>query len=941
MDAGEREVWRQADRALDRLLDLPPPERAAQLQAMALAPAVLARVQRLLAAHEQAAGPLDQQLPSALAAAAHEPQALSGRRLGRWQLQQELGRGGMAVVYRAQALEGATGQVAAVKVLTLGALASVGRERFLREQQALLRLRHPYIVPLYDAGIAEDGTPWLAMALVDGERIDQWCMQRASDIEARVQLVLQVGEALSYAHRNLVIHRDIKPSNVLVDDDGHVRLLDFGIARLSDEVAAEATATHLRALTPEYAAPEQFAGAPPSTAMDVYGLGALLYRLLAGRAPRAHGRQDAHTQTQAPSRAVRQDTARTQGERRQFASALRGDLDAIALKALADEPERRYASVEALCDDLRRWQSRRPIRARPPSTGYRLRKFVARNRLAVAAGVVVTALLMAGTAGVWWQAGRARAAAEESQAQLDYLGSVLDVLAPGTEQMKQPDKRQLVAEVARRARSELASRPPLLATVEISLGGVAERIGDYEQAADLYAAALQRRRDLFDARSAQVAEARMRWGKMLDLRDPPDIAAAERELRHAVDAMRDAAPASPLLVEALTGWANKLGDDDRYQEANTAVAEAVALCTGTLRDAPSCDQAWLMQSTLASRAGRDGDAIAPLRRLLALRERRHGADHAETLHIAGELGKTLARSGQREQGLAMLERVYAQQQRIYNRPTQESLRTLQSLAEVLADLSRFDRALLLRQRYLAQARALYGERNGDVAVGYANLGSLYFAEGRYADAAQAYRRAQTLYGEIYGAQHAGAMISQGNYADALREQGRVRESLPLQREAAAGLRALFGENSTRYAARLSNLARTQLLLGDGAAALREYDRALAIYRRQQESGAHSAAVVRAYRSQALLATGRIGEAKAEADAALQEIEALLGREHRYFWEGLAFATTATCAAAGADCATLQRAVAEQLKRQDVPGGARIKLQKVATTATAAGLPTVP
>lgn len=463
MDAGEREVWRQADRALDILLDLPPSERAAQLQVMALAPALLARVQRLLAAHEQAAGPLDHALPPALTSAAHEPQALAGRRLGRWQLQQELGRGGMAVVYRAQALEGATGQVAAVKVLTLGALASVGRERFLREQQALLRLRHPYIVPLYDAGIAEDGTPWLAMALVEGERIDHWCAQRALDIEARVHLALQVGEALSYAHRNLVIHRDIKPSNVLVDDDGHVRLLDFGIARLSDEVAAEATATHLRALTPEYAAPEQFIGAPPSTAMDVYGLGALLYRLLAGRAPRASGQPDAGTQILAPSRAARQDTARPQGERRQFASVLRGDLDAIVLKALADEPERRYASVEALCDDLRRWQSRRPIRARAPSVGYRLRKFIARNRIPVAVGAVLALTLTAGVAGTLWQAHQAQqqttlaqAAQRRSEQALARSNAIRDFLfelfrntAPGKPREQLPTTRELLSEAVR------------------------------------------------------------------------------------------------------------------------------------------------------------------------------------------------------------------------------------------------------------------------------------------------------------------------------------------------------------------------------------------------------------------------------------------------------------------------------------------------------------
>src|SRR5690606_19351408 len=174
--------------------------------------------------------------------------ALVGQRLGRWRLQEEIGRGGMAVVYRATAEDGAEGQVAAVKVLTLGSVARHGRDRFLQEQQALLRLRHPYIAALYDAGVSADGTPWLAMQLVEGEPIDRWCTRRGLDAAARVRLMLQVCAALDYSHRNLVVHRDIKPSNVLVDADGHVRVLDFGIARTLDGEGLALTSTALQAL---------------------------------------------------------------------------------------------------------------------------------------------------------------------------------------------------------------------------------------------------------------------------------------------------------------------------------------------------------------------------------------------------------------------------------------------------------------------------------------------------------------------------------------------------------------------------------------------------------------------------------------------------------------------------------------------------------------------
>src|SRR5690606_18526935 len=211
---------------------------------------------------------------------------------------------------------------AAIKLLTLGALAGLGPARLHNEHAMLARLNHPHIVPLFDAGVADDGTPWLAMALVDGVHVDAWCQQHALDTRAIVRLFLDVCDAVGYAHQNLVIHRDLKPSNVLVDAHGHVRLLDFGISRLAG-AAAEATATQHRALTPSYAAPEQFDGAAPATTMDVYGLGALLHRLLVGASPQREG--------DGPSRRASK-SALAQGASRQRVRALRDDLDAILAK---------------------------------------------------------------------------------------------------------------------------------------------------------------------------------------------------------------------------------------------------------------------------------------------------------------------------------------------------------------------------------------------------------------------------------------------------------------------------------------------------------------------------------------------------------------------------------------------------------------------------------
>lgn len=388
MDPDKLAHWQAADALFDQWLDLPQDERSAWLEARDVAPEVRGRLGQLIAAHERPRAAMD---PGG--------SNLAGCRLGEWTLDSELGRGGMAVVYRAWREEGMVRQQAAVKILTLGALGATGRERFHREAEILARLNHPNVTALVDSGVAEDGTCWLAMPLVDGERIDRWCDTNALDAHAIVRLYLQVCGAVAYAHRNLVIHRDIKPSNVLVDGDGHVRLLDFGIGQFAD-AQGEQTQTMWRALTPGYAAPEQLRGDPPSTAVDVYGLGALLHRLLTGRTPHAA----TETETTRPSLLVRNAS---DAYHRHYVP-LKSDLDRVLLKALAEEPEQRYATAEALADDLRRWLDGRPVLAQKPRLGYRLRKFASRNRAGVAAGVLLALTLAGGVAATLWQAGEAR-----------------------------------------------------------------------------------------------------------------------------------------------------------------------------------------------------------------------------------------------------------------------------------------------------------------------------------------------------------------------------------------------------------------------------------------------------------------------------------------------------------------------------------------------------
>ncbi len=697
MDPSEREAWREADRILGELLDGPDRERGARLAAMGLSPAMSQRVQRMLNALDAGDGMLDHPERVLLPVSVD---AMCGRRLGRWELDAEIGRGGMAVVYRARSVEGPAGQVAALKIVTLAALAGSGRERFLHEQDVLLRLRHPWIAPLFDAGIADDGTPWLAMALVDGQRIDAWCAASNADVRKRVGLVLDVCEAVAHAHRNLVIHRDIKPSNVLVDDSGRVRLLDFGIARLHQGDAdgePERTATALRALTPEYAAPEQFDGAPPTTAMDVYGIGALLYRLLSGVAPRdGAGRE----------------TRRHDADR---------DLDAIVGKALEAEPERRYGSVDALVDDLQRWRDGRTVRARPATWHYRLRTFLVRNRLGVGASLALLLAVAAGVGATLLQSRQAREQAELArlnaerageQAQRaitvrDFLADVFASTNPSTGTV--PDALDLLTEGARRARELRAQDPRAAADILLITGNARVALSDFDPAeADLLLAL-----ELFGhdrpLPAPEIAAAHWHLGRLYKQRGPPDKALDH--YRTALDwASRGQQGAEDLLVYQVS-LASALSLDGAAPEAERLLRAALERLPPGMRDTQQhLDALNALGTALSMQDADQEEQLALHEQRLEVARKLYGEDNGWYAYTLADAVPTLRRF---DQYLGRAEEVGRQAvaitDRIYSRPHLMAAVANCNLAYVLLQVEKLDEARTYFDRAVAIDEAL--ERN--------------------------------------------------------------------------------------------------------------------------------------------------------------------------------------------------------------------------------------
>ncbi|HET8897974.1 MAG TPA: protein kinase [Rhodanobacteraceae bacterium] len=472
------------DEVFARVLDVAPAARAAWLDVACAGDVALRKgVERLLHYAELGDGVLES--AAADIAEVLDQDAPWPARFGVWRVIDRLGAGGMGEVWLAERDDAGFVQQAAIKQVawpTPGLL-----RHFERERRILAGLQHPGIARLIDGGTDAEAGPFLAMEYVKGQRIDAWVRERRLDARGTVRLLIQVCEAVQYAHRNLVVHSDIKPSNILIDEGGVARLLDFGIARvLSADDRAE-TRTAARIMTPEYAAPELLRNGDVTTAVDVYALGVLAYELLVGNKPRQPRPvlAPAASVVPAPSTAISRNDPGCKARRRD----LHGDLDRIVLTAMADEPERRYASVDAMTSDLRRWLDGLAVQARGNSLPYRLRKFAARNRVAVAiAGLSVLALIA--TTGISLAlAIKANRQAARAEAVRAFLVDVFARADP-TATNGVLSARQLVAQSQQRLSDMKAVPVDVRADLMVMLGQFYWSIADYPDTTSILEAVL-------------------------------------------------------------------------------------------------------------------------------------------------------------------------------------------------------------------------------------------------------------------------------------------------------------------------------------------------------------------------------------------------------------------------------------------------------------------
>lgn len=822
----------QAMRIFEQVADLPPVQRSAKLDELCDGDVGLrALVDAMLAADARADEPFSgnaAQWSDVLGtdATTEVPTAQPGKTIGPWRITGEIGRGGMGAVYAVQRDDGAYTQRAALKLIRSAADSPAARERFLRERQLLAQLQHPHIATLLDGGFSTDGDPYFVMEYVDGQPIDQWCDTRRLGLRERVELFGQVLDAVSHAHRHLVVHRDLKPSNLLVDVHGQVKLLDFGIAKQLE--GADATATSDRALTFEYASPEQLHAGPITTATDIWQLGIVLHRLLSGAHPFGLSRdtplpkqlQLLEREPEPLTRAAAQAGAETAALRNGLSPAalakeLRGPLSNIVQGCLRRDPAQRYASADALADDLQRWLEHRPLRIAPPSRAASFRLWLRRNRGLTAAAAAVLLAILVGSGVALWQASEARAQAaiaeqqrNEAQRQslaarasLQFLTDTLAAAAPENALDTEVSVRQLLdhARIGLEARD--AVDPQVKQPVQRLLGELYHSLGDLKTAATLFAAGFE----AVEPRSREDAETLAREmatysGVLHGLeRGEESLAAAERAAAWYRRYAADDATAQVKALVVLGSGHSAMAD---YPVAEKNWQEAIALAK-PLPAPPRDDviEAYQLLGGLLNLTGEYARALEVLDEGLAFADaQRVPPGSLLRVSLLRNKGEALGHNGDFAAAEGTLRQAIAlQEQAVGSRGTTVSL-LYGALGAALSNLGRYKESLAA----LEHADTLAAEARGtpiDAAINLSNLASVYESAGDYPKAVELFERSLVRLDEAGDTGEAAAMRwgLERNYARGLGQAGRFAEAGAIFDRLRAKALADEGADSFSYA----------------------------------------------------------------------------------------------------------------------------------------------
>jgi serine/threonine-protein kinase len=861
----DRDRWLALSGHLDHALELPPSERAAWLSSLEREqPELAAEIRSLLSAADQRdfgdflAG------PAPAAPQVPPPQSVIGRRVGPYVIESEIGRGGMGSVWRAVRADGHFEGYVAIKLVHASWLGREGEQRFRREGKLLARLDHPHIARLIDAGVLDDGQPYLVLEYVEGTPIDTYCDAQHLDTKARVKLFIDVLGAVAHAHSHLIVHRDIKPSNILVTRAGSPKLLDFGIAKplSAEDSAGGLTRSGVSALTPDYAAPEQLLGEPVTTVTDVYTLGLVLYLLLTGKQAMT---RESHSTADFIRNVLDKDVPRasTRVAEPQARRALEGDLDNILAKALNKRPAKRYTTADAFADDLKRFLTDQPVQARPDTVTYRVTKFVRRHRGGVTTAILMLVALIVATFVTTTQMIEARRQRDLAESELQRAEAFNDLMAIVLSESGSESKGLTPGELLDRGeklvRSEFASTPVLRAQLMYTLSM-------------LYLAAGLN-------------------GKQLPL------------VKEANDLAEKAGDVNMI---ALTGCALAQAATTTTGEATTARA-SIERFLAALPQASSSDDARADCLFAASTVDRlQGDGAR------ALAEAERGNELVQRSTSATQWGKlisliTLADAERSAGRFALADGTYQRIAAGFNRLNVERTGFVTTLynnwALVLVNLGQPIRAAGLYERVIEYKNS-QGTPDAFLRVNYASA-LVYLGR-----AEEARRILEPAYADAVanGNRVSAAMVRMA-LTRIYRDLGDLDRSDQLLRQTESDLHAMLPEGHEAFGALYLNKALLAQKRQDYASALTEADRAIAIFS-AKPGLAYRAATTRTTRAEILLALGRVDEARTDANQSLAALRKLIEPNVKSMHIGRALLVIAQIDAKAGDASASESAARE-------------------------------
>lgn len=837
--------WQRIKEIVGTALEQEPSRRGVYLdEACADDSGLRAEVDSLLSAYEKS-----DDLSRSPFAGARFDVPVESQSMGPYRLIKKLGEGGMGQVWLAEQTAPVRRQVA-LKLIRAGMLHSDALQRFQAERQSLALMDHPAIAKVFDAGATPNGQPFFVMEYVEGRPITEFCDQKKLILRERLQLFIQVCEAVQHAHQKAVIHRDLKPANILVaeiDGKPRPRIIDFGLAKAAAPlVPGETLFTQAGAFlgTPGYMSPEQTdPGAQDiDTRADVYSLGVILYELLAGSLPfdterlkkepldklvRILREEDPPT----PSAKLRNDpatsTVKAQArgtEAHQLVTLLSGDLDWITMKALEKDRERRYGTPFELAADIERHLQNRPILARPASAGYRVRKYIRRNRAGVAVAAGAMSLLIAFAVMQAIQLRRITRERDRANRVTDFMTSMFKVSDPSEARGNSVTAREILDKSSKEIETGLAKDPELQAQMMNVMGEVYLNLGLYPQAQSLIEQAIQIRRRTYGVRNRETLDSmdKLAWifqeqGKfeqaekiereILPIRselfgpEDRDTLGSEMNLANAVSGQgrnaeseqidraalairRRILPEDRMTLIEMSNLAATLEDMGRYQESEQLLDEALPIMNRTLGpEHPFTIKARSNLADVYDREGRFAEAEQITRELLEIRRRVLGPNHPDTLTNAGDVGTLLYEEGRFAEAEVIHREILEIQKRVTGPEHPRTLSTMSNLANDLAALHRYVEAEQLSQKTWEIQRRVLGAEHPYTLDSAVSLAAIYRKEGRYAEAEKLMRQTLEIQRRVLGSNHPVTIDSAYSLAGVLALEHKREEALATLRDA--------------------------------------------------------------------------------------------------------------------------------------------------------------